>query len=54
MFHVMDAAVCPSMKVVDISDLYVTLRDGVYPVVVADEIANRARSAIERMIEASK
>ncbi|HJK36933.1 MAG TPA: quinolinate synthase NadA [Methanocorpusculum sp.] len=53
-FHVMETAVCPSMKVVDLSDLYVTLRDGVYPVVVADEIANRARSAIERMIEASK
>ena len=53
-FHVMETAVCPRMKVADLSDLYVTLRDGVYPVVVADEIANRARSAIERMIEASK
>ena len=50
----LETAFCPILKVVDLSDLYVTLRDGVYPVVVADEIANRARSAIERMIEASK
>ena len=53
-FHVMDTAVCPNMKMIELSDLYVTLRDGVYPVQVADGIANRARAAIERMIEASK
>ena len=42
------------MKLIDLSDLYVTLRDGVYPVQVADHIAAKARTAIERMIEVSK
>ena len=53
-FHVMDTAVCPNMKLIELSDLYVTLRDGVYPVQVADHIAGKARTAIEKMIEASK
>lgn len=53
-FHVMDTAVCPNMKLIELSDLYVTLRDGVYPVQVADHIAGKARMAIEKMIEASK
>ncbi|MDV0443069.1 quinolinate synthase NadA [Methanorbis rubei] len=53
-FHVMASAVCPNMKLIDLSDLYVTLRDGVYPVQVSDHIAAKARTAIERMIEVSK
>lgn len=53
-FHVMDTAVCPNMKLIELRDLYVTLRDGVYPVQVADSVAVKARAAIERMIEASK
>ncbi|MDR3102326.1 MAG: quinolinate synthase NadA [Methanocalculaceae archaeon] len=53
-FHVMDTAVCPNMKLIELSDLYVTLRDGVYPVQVAAPIAVKARIAIERMIGAAK
>lgn len=53
-FHAMDAAVCPNMKLISLADLYATLRDGVYPVQVADHVAVRARTAIERMIEVSK
>lgn len=53
-FHVMNTAVCPNMKLIELSDLYVTLRDGVYPVQVACHIAAKARTAIEKMIEASK
>jgi quinolinate synthase len=54
LFHVMDTAVCPNMKFIQLSDLYMTLRDGVYPVQVANHIATKARVAIERMIEMSK
>ncbi len=53
-FHVMDTAVCPNMKMITPEGLYVTLRDGVYPVQVPDAVAVRARTAIERMIEASR
>ena len=54
LFHVMDTAVCPNMKMITPEDLYVTLRDGVYPVQVPDAVAARAKTAIERMIEASQ
>ncbi|HJJ90533.1 MAG TPA: quinolinate synthase NadA [Methanocorpusculum sp.] len=54
MFHVMDTAICPNMKMIELCDLYVTLRDSVYPVQVDDSIAFKARIAIEKMIEASK
>ncbi|MDR0438846.1 MAG: quinolinate synthase NadA [Methanocalculaceae archaeon] len=54
MFHVIDAAICPNMKLIELSDLYVTLRDGVHPVLVANHIATKARVVIERMIDVSK
>ncbi len=53
-FHVLPSAVCPNMKVIGLDDLYITLRDGMYPVQVSDSIADRARVAIERMIAVSK
>ncbi len=54
LFHAMDMAVCPNMKLITEEDLYITLRDGVVPVQVPDIIADRARVAIERMIKVSK
>ncbi|MDO5845990.1 MAG: quinolinate synthase NadA [Methanocorpusculum sp.] len=51
LFHVLPTAICPNMKVISLADLYMTLRDGTYPVQVSDAVAERARSAIERMIE---
>lgn len=54
LFHAMDMAVCPNMKLITEEDLYITLRDGVVPVQVPDNIAERARVAIERMIKVSK
>ncbi|MCK9312469.1 MAG: quinolinate synthase NadA [Methanocorpusculum sp.] len=54
LFHAMDMAVCPNMKLITEEDLYITLRDGVVPVQVPEIIADRARVAIERMIKVSK
>jgi quinolinate synthase len=53
-FHVIRTAVCPNMKLISPEDLYITLRDGIYPVQVPDCVADKARAAIERMIGASK
>ncbi len=47
------AAVCDNMKLITLQDLYETLAEGKNEVVVETETANRARKAIERMIEAS-
>ena len=52
-FHGIDTAVCSNMKLITEQDLYITLRDGVVPIQVPESIADRARLAIERMIEAS-
>ncbi|HJJ29670.1 MAG TPA: quinolinate synthase NadA [Methanocorpusculum sp.] len=52
-FHGIDTAVCSNMKLITVEDLYITLRDGVVPIQVQENIAVRARLAIERMIEAS-
>ena len=51
-FHGIEA-VCESMKLITLKDLYETLAEGKNEVIVEKEIADRARSAIERMIEAS-
>ena len=51
-FHGIDA-VCDSMKLITLKDLYETLAEGKNEVIVEEDIANRARRAIERMIEAS-
>ena len=47
------AAVCESMKLITLKDLYETLAESKNEVIVEKEIADRARNAIERMIEAS-
>ena len=46
-------AVCDNMKLITLKDLYETLAEGKNEVVVEKETADRARKAIERMIEAS-
>jgi quinolinate synthase len=44
-------AICEYMKTITLPKLYRSLRDGVYEVRVPEEIAQRARRAIERMLE---
>jgi quinolinate synthase len=44
-------AICEYMKTITLPKLYRSLRDMVYEVRVPDEIAARARRAIERMME---
>ncbi|HJJ87030.1 MAG TPA: quinolinate synthase NadA [Methanocorpusculum sp.] len=51
-FHGIEA-VCESMKLITLKDLYETLAESKNEVIVEKEIADRARNAIERMIEAS-
>ena len=51
-FHGIEA-VCESMKLITLKDLYETLAESKNEVIVEKEIADRARDAIERMIEAS-
>jgi quinolinate synthase len=46
-----EAAVCRFMKTITPERLYVSLRDGVYEIDVPPQIADRARRAVERMIE---
>ena len=51
-FHGIEA-VCESMKLITLKDLYETLAESKNEVIVEKETADRARDAIERMIEAS-
>jgi len=51
-FHGIEA-VCDHMKLITLKDLYETLNEGKNEVIVEKEIADCARKAIERMIEAS-
>ena len=51
-FHGIEA-VCESMKLITLKDLYDTLAEGKNEVIIEKETADRARNAIERMIEAS-
>ena len=51
-FHGIEA-VCESMKLITLKDLYETLAESKNEVIVEKEIADRARNAIKRMIEAS-
>ena len=51
-FHGIEA-VCESMKLITLKDLYETLAESKNEVIVEKETADRARNAIERMIEAS-
>lgn len=45
-------AICEYMKTITLPKLYRSLRDLVYEVTVPEEIATRARKAIERMVQA--
>jgi quinolinate synthase len=45
-------AVCSYMKTITLAKLYRTLHDGVYVVTVPDDIARRARVALDRMLGA--
>jgi quinolinate synthase len=45
------AAECPYMKEITPESLLVSLRDGVHEITVPEDIAHRARQAVERMIE---
>ena len=51
-FHGIES-VCESMKLITLKDLYETLAESKNEVIVEKETADRARNAIERMIEAS-
>jgi quinolinate synthase len=44
-------AICRFMKAITPENLVTSLRDGIYEIEVADDIAERARLAVERMIE---
>jgi quinolinate synthase len=44
-------AVCRYMKAITPENLLVSLRDGVFPIDVPEDVATRARRAVERMIE---
>ena len=48
--HVNSEAVCRFMKMITLEKLRDSLRDGRYEVTVDEEIAARARTAIERMV----
>lgn len=43
-------AICSYMKAITLAKLYRALRDDVYQVTVPDDVATRARSAVERML----
>jgi quinolinate synthase len=45
------AAECPYMKAITPESLLVSLRDGVHEITVPEDIAERARRSVERMIE---
>jgi quinolinate synthase len=48
---VKEDAICEYMKTITLPKVYRSLRDMVYEVTVPPEIADRARRAIERMLE---
>ncbi len=49
-YPVRESAVCRYMKMITLEKVYRSLRDMVYPVSVAPEVAERARVAIDRML----
>jgi len=54
LFHgLTPSAMCPNMKKITLEKVYWALQDMQYAVVVPDEIAERARQAIERMLAIS-
>jgi quinolinate synthase len=45
-----ERAICRFMKMITLEGLHASLRDDVYPVTVPEEVARRARRAVERMV----
>ncbi len=52
-FPISEESVCPFMKMITLEKLYHSLRDDVYEVKVPEDIAERARLPIERMVAIS-
>ena len=52
-YAVSDRALCPNMKKIDLEKVLWSLEDMQYHITVPEEIANRARLSIERMLELS-
>lgn len=52
-FHIIDEVLstCPNMKKTNLAKLYKALNEEKYHIIVTDDIANRAKKAIERMLE---
>jgi quinolinate synthase len=51
-FHlVSEAAVCPTMKMIDLEKILWSLEDMKCEVSVPDDIRNKARRAVDRMVE---
>jgi quinolinate synthase len=48
---VREDAICEYMKTITVPKLYRALRDGVYEVKVPEDVARRARTAIDRMVQ---
>jgi quinolinate synthase len=52
-YSVSDRALCPNMKKIDLEKVLWSLEDMQYQITVPEEIANKARLSIERMLELS-
>jgi quinolinate synthase len=52
-FSVSDRALCPNMKKIDLDKVLWSLEDMQYHITVPEEIANKARLSIERMLQLS-
>jgi len=51
-FHV-PCTICPHMKKITLEKIYKSLQEDVYEIKLADEIADKARQSVERMLELS-
>jgi quinolinate synthase len=52
-YSVSDRALCPNMKKIDLEKVLWALEDMQYRITVPEEIADKARLSIERMLELS-
>lgn len=50
-FYPIEGAICPTMKLITLENLYECLRDQKYEVKIDKDIAEKARGSIERMLE---
>ncbi|MDP8261246.1 MAG: quinolinate synthase NadA [Candidatus Kappaea frigidicola] len=50
-FYPIEKAICPTMKLITLENLYACLKDQKHEVKVDESIAQKARGAIERMLE---